>query len=108
MTGGHAPDIAAGEIDGIRYRVIQGHARYWVPGSAQAVELPLRLPEGGACEVALDVNDQRANVVRPTADKWSVAELPMGPGSARRARRLDVTVSPSDCRVLVGPLGRRD
>ncbi|HET9368625.1 MAG TPA: O-antigen ligase family protein [Vicinamibacterales bacterium] len=99
---------AGGEMDGIRYRVVQGKARYWVPGSVQAVELPLRLPEGGACDVALDVNDRRANVVRPTADKWSVAELPMGPGSARRARRLDLTVSPGDCRVLVGPLGRRD
>jgi hypothetical protein len=98
---------AAGEADGVRYRVIDGRARFWLPGVTQVVELPLRLPNGGACEVVLDVNGRRANVVRLTADNWNVVRLPLGPGSAARARRVDVTASPPDCRLLVGPVGRR-
>jgi hypothetical protein len=81
---------------GARFRWMGGHASFFVPAAAHAVEIPLRVTFDGPGDwpvvVTIALDDRFVDRIVLADDGWrySVVRLP-APGS-RRARRIDVRV----------------
>jgi hypothetical protein len=94
MTSGMRPWET--DADGTRVRWIGGHASFFVPATAQAVEIPIRTtfdrPDERPIVATVALDDRPVDRIVLTDPAWrhSVIRLP-APGN-RRARRIDVRV----------------
>ncbi len=94
---------AVAELDGVRYRVADDISTWFVRTTARIIEIPLRADEGGACEVAVDVDRRPANQIRVTDERWHPMRFTFhAPETRWNSRRIDVRVSAGTCRLLVG------
>lgn len=94
MTSGLRPWETGG--GGERFRWMGGHASFFVPASARAVEIPLRTtferPQDWPIVVSVSLDDRPVDrqVLSDAAWRRSVVRLP--PPGTRRARRIDIRV----------------
>jgi hypothetical protein len=94
MTSGMRPWET--DATGARFRWTGGHASFFVPSTAHAVEIPVRTsfdrPEDWPIVVSIALDDRPVDriVLADTAWRSSVIRLP--PPGGRRARRIDVRV----------------
>jgi hypothetical protein len=82
--------------DGTRYRSMAGHASFFVPADARAIVIPARTTFADRgdppVEIAIDIDDRRADAFVLRDDSWKLTELRLPPPGSRRVRRIDVRV----------------
>lgn len=94
MTSGMRP--WASDATGARFRWTGGHASFFVPANAHAVEIPVRTtfdrPDDPPIVVTIALDDRPVDriVLSDAGWRYSIVRLP-APGS-RRARRIDIRV----------------
>ncbi len=93
-TGLRPPEKAA---DGTVFRWSGGHASFFVPSDAGAVQIPVSTTfdaRGTApMVVSVFVDDARAGRVLLTDDAWHPLTIPLPPRGSRRVRRIDIRTS---------------
>jgi hypothetical protein len=79
---------------GTRMRWMGGHASFFVPADARAIEIPVRTTferrDDWPIAVSIFIDDRAANRVILTDTAWSRVVLPMPPRGSRSVRRIDL------------------
>lgn len=82
--------------DGTRYRWVGGHASFFVPSDAAAVEIPVRTTFDTAhawpVVVTVALDDRPVDRIVLTDGAWRYSHFRLPPPGGRRARRIDVRV----------------
>lgn len=82
--------------DGTRYRWTGGHASFFVPSDANAVEIPVRTnfdtANSGPVVVTVTLDDRLVDRIVLTDAAWRYSLFRLPPPGGRRARRIDVRV----------------
>ncbi len=82
--------------DGTRYRWTGGHASFFVPSDAAAVEIPVRTTFDAAnawpVVVTVTLDDRPADRIVLTDAAWRRSLIRLPPPRGRRARRIDIRV----------------
>jgi hypothetical protein len=83
-------------VDGTRYRTMGGHGSFFVPATATAVVIPVRISfESGADPVVnatISVDDRLADEFVLRDDSWQRRRLRLPPPGGRHVRRIDIRV----------------
>jgi O-antigen ligase len=118
-AGRHAADLdnvmigvssVRGTVDDVRYRAAEPRAVWFVASATKSVTLPMRqAPDAGQpCRVAIAVDGQPATEVAPPSNAWLRVDLPLpSPSRPRASREIRVNTLAAGCRLLVGPLVKR-
>ena len=93
-----------GAPDGTRFRWAAGRSRFFVPGELPAARFPLRLEQGWAGPVTVDVllDGTLANRVVVTAERWTWVTVVLQPRDASRSRMIELVVPGLDDRAEPG------
>lgn len=93
---------------GRAFRWTTGHASFFVPADAGAVEIPIAAGPGGAPAIAtVTIDDRPAEGIELSDDTWRVVVLRLPPPGGRRVRRIDIRVDrtrPGQRGVRVGEI----
>lgn len=81
---------------GLRYRWMGGHASFFVPAGARAVEIPIHTTFDGTGDwpitVSASIDDRLGDQVVLTDGQWRSIVLRMPPPGSRKVRRIDIRV----------------
>lgn len=84
------------DADGRRYRWTGGHASFFVPSSAAAIQIPMRAtfdaPDQWPIAATVTIDDRPADRVVLDTPSWRVLLVRLPPGAHRRVRRIDIRV----------------
>jgi O-antigen ligase len=98
-----------GTIDDVPYRMAESVSTWRLAPDVRVVTLPLRweAPAAPGCGVEVIFKDQVADRVRPSDSAWLPLRLSL-PTAASPAdvRALQLRISGSECRLMVGPIER--
>jgi hypothetical protein len=82
------------DASGTRMRWMGGHASFFVPAEARAVEIPVRTsferPDDWPIAVSVSIDDRPATRIVLTDDTWRRVVLVMPARGSRRVRRIDL------------------
>lgn len=82
------------DASGARVRWTGGHASFFVPADARAIELPLRTtfdrPDDWPITVSVAIDDRPADRIVLENAQWHQVVLVMPPRGTRRVRRIDI------------------
>ena len=82
------------DTSGARVRWTGGHASFFVPADARAIELPLRTtfdhPDDWPITVSVAIDDRPADRIVLENGQWHQVVLVMPPRGTRRVRRIDI------------------
>jgi O-antigen ligase len=96
-----------GTLDDVPYRIADAQATWRIPSEAQVVTLPLRWDEPVPAECRVDVvfDGRVADQARPDAKAWMPLRFSLPSASSPAdVRELQLRISGSGCRLMVGPL----
>ena len=79
---------------GSRFRWIGGHASFFVPSDARAIEIPVRTTFDQAADwpvtLSVSIDDRPGNAVLLRDASWNSIVLRMPPPGSRKVRRIDI------------------
>lgn len=104
-----APEAPA-PLDGVTYRVADPRSTWFLASTTRTVTLPLRARQDGIadCRVSIAIDGRPAGQVVAGDAAWGATTLQLPPADRPRSwRRLDLTVEPARCTLLVGTLTQR-
>jgi O-antigen ligase len=96
-----------GTVDDVPYRIADAESTWRIASDAEVVTLPLRWEEPALPECRVDVvfDGRVADQVRPDTNAWMPLRFRLPPAaSPADVRQLQLRVSDSRCRLMVGPL----
>ena len=91
-----------------RFRWMGGHASFFVPSDARAIELPVRTTFAVGdwpITVTVSIDDRPADRTTLSDDQWRSMLLRLPPAGSRRVRRIDIRLDRTrdeDHGVMVG------
>ncbi len=84
------------DASGARYRWMGGHASFFVPSSARAIEFPVRTtfdaPGDWPVTVTVAIDDRPGDMVLLADAEWHPIVLRLPSPGSRKVRRLDIRV----------------
>jgi hypothetical protein len=85
------------QSEGRRYRWSGGHASFFVPSGATAIDMPIATTftadDSRPMIVSVTIDDEPAGAIILRDPEWVTVHLPLPPPGSRRVRRIDVRTS---------------